>query len=175
MPNTNMASTQNAAAGVTATHVSTLFPGAVSSITGGVGGVSAAGSYAINTSTMNSSYLMSSGIVPSPSYVTIGSYGDIIAISSPSTGKEIVKIDGNGSVIWNNEVNIDAAAESFSKVLQLSAEKSAGISTSVKQRIRDTVFDEIIEFAKEKGSLNADDLTFMLRSIKIMDKLKDIK
>jgi hypothetical protein len=45
----------------------------------------------------------------------------------------------------------------------------------VKQRMRDAVFEELIDMAKSKGSLTADDLTYLQQAAKIMDKLKGIK
>lgn len=38
--------------------------------------------------------------------------------------------------------------------------------------MRDTVFEEMISLAKEKGSLTVEDLTYLHTAAKIMDKLK---
>jgi len=48
----------------------------------------------------------------------------------------------------------------------------AGITHGVKLRMRDSVFADLIEIAKEKGSLTADDLTYLLEASKIVEKLK---
>jgi hypothetical protein len=81
-----------------------------------------------------------------------------------------VNIDG--SVTWSQEINIDEAAEAFSCTLRLGAELASGINKKVKAEMRDTVFEEIIELAKVKGTLTLDDLTFMYEASKIMEKLK---
>jgi len=49
---------------------------------------------------------------------------------------------------------------------------AAGISDRVKYDARDSVFTELINIAKEKGPLSADDLTYFLEASKIMEKLK---
>jgi hypothetical protein len=87
---------------------------------------------------------------------------------------ELVRIENDGTVKWKDDATVDAAAESFAKTLQLGAEKAAGITYGVKQRMRDTVFEEIISMSKEKGSLTPEDLTYLWQAAKIMDKLKGI-
>lgn len=94
-----------------------------------------------------------------------------ISAKNPS-GKEIVRLNNDGTVTWNGEINIDEAAEAFSTSLSLGAELANGLTYAVKQRMRDTVFAEMISMAKEKGSLTADDLTYLHQAAKIMDKLK---
>lgn len=89
-----------------------------------------------------------------------------------SNNKEIVRLNKDGSVTWANGINVDEAATAFSKSLQLGAERSAGVTAGVKQRMRDTIFEEMIEMAKIKGTLDANELTYMLSAAKIMDKLK---
>ena len=91
-----------------------------------------------------------------------------------SNGKLIVSIDDKGIVKWDNDINIDEAAKAFSSSLIIGSELAAGITYSAKQRMRDAVFIELIDIASEKGSLTADDLTYLHRSAKIIDKLKDI-
>ena len=104
---------------------------------------------------------------------TIGTMQPPSAISvTNSNNKEIVRLNKDGSVTWADEINVDEAANAFSKSLQLGAERSAGITAGVKQRMRDTIFEEMIEMAKVKGTLTADELTYMLSAAKIMDKLK---
>jgi hypothetical protein len=78
----------------------------------------------------------------------------------------------DGSVTWPNGIEIDEAAEAFGKSLQLGAEMRAGINKSVKLKMRDSVFEDLISIAKEKGSLTAEDLTYLLEASKIVEKLK---
>ena len=89
-------------------------------------------------------------------------------------GSEIVRINKDGTVTWANGIQIDEAAEAFSKSLTYSAELKAGISKKVKLEMRDTVFEELIKIAKLKGSLSADDLTYLLEASKIIEKLKGV-
>lgn len=93
-------------------------------------------------------------------------------IQFQSAGKEIVKLNMDGSVTWGNDINIDAAAEAFAQSLQLGAEMRAGISNAVKLKMRDSIFEDLISIAKEKGSLSAEDLTYLLEASKIVEKLK---
>ncbi len=97
---------------------------------------------------------------------------DILKLQNTS-GKEIVKLTHEGRVIWADlEMNEDEAAQAFSRSMQYSAELKAGITKAVKTKMRDTVFEEIISIAKQKGSLNVDDLTYLLEASKIIEKLK---
>lgn len=96
-----------------------------------------------------------------------------IARFSNSAGKEIVRLTQEGKVIWADpEMNEDEAAQAFTRSLEFSAELKAGITKAVMVRIRDSVFEEIINIAKQKGTLTADDLTYLLEASKIMEKLK---
>jgi hypothetical protein len=85
---------------------------------------------------------------------------------------EIVRLERDGTVIWGDTIDIDAAAESFSKSLTMGSELAAGITYATKLRMRDTVFEEIISIAKSKGPLSVEDLTYLLQSSKIVEKLK---
>lgn len=89
-------------------------------------------------------------------------------------GEELVRINDDGTVEWKNGIKIDEAAESFSKSLTLGMELVSGINYKTKQAIRDIVFSELIGIAKEKGTLDATELTYMLQTAKIMDKLRHI-
>lgn len=89
-----------------------------------------------------------------------------------SSNKEIVRLNADGSVTWNSEIDVDAAAEAFGRALTMGAELSAGITKRVKLKMRDSIFEDIISIAKEKGSLTADDLTYLLEASKIVEKLK---
>ncbi len=90
-------------------------------------------------------------------------------------GSEIVRLNKDGTVTWAEDINVDEAAESFSKAISLGVEMQIGITQSVKLRMRDSVFEDLIEIAKEKGSLTADDLTYLLKASKIIEKLKGSK
>jgi hypothetical protein len=89
-----------------------------------------------------------------------------------NSGKEIVRLNKDGSVTWDKEINVDEAAAAFARSINLGAEMMAGITQGVKHRMRDSVFNDLIEIAKEKGSLSADDLTYLLSAAKIVEKLK---
>lgn len=105
----------------------------------------------------------------------IGSYGYIQSdkvITLANGGKELVSLDKNGKVTWANDIELDEAAEAFEKLLVISAELKAGISQTVKLKMRDSIFESLIGIAKEKGSLTADDLTYLLEASKIVEKLK---
>ena len=97
---------------------------------------------------------------------------DLIKFNNPTTSKEIVRVTNEGKVVWNEEIDIDAAAEAFSRSISMGTELKAGITEKVKRDMRDSVFEDIIEIAKQKGSLNAEDLTYLLQAAKIMEKLK---
>lgn len=89
------------------------------------------------------------------------------------TGKDIVRVTQDGEVIWADpEMNENEAAQALTRSMQQSAELKAGITKTVKSKMRDTVFEEIINIAKQKGSLTADDLTYLLEASKIIEKLK---
>lgn len=89
-----------------------------------------------------------------------------------SNNKEIVRLNKDGSVTWDNGINVDEAAEAFSRSMSLGGELAAGITYGVKQRMRDTVFEEIISIAREKGNISLEDLQYLHQAAKIVDKLK---
>lgn len=95
-----------------------------------------------------------------------------IKYTNPTTNKEIVRVTPEGKVVWADDIEIDEAAEAFSRALSVGAELKAGITERVKRDMRDSIFEDIIEIAKQKGSLNAEDLTYLLQAAKIMEKLK---
>jgi hypothetical protein len=102
------------------------------------------------------------------------SVNNVLTLYGPNN-KELVRIEKDGSVKWNDDATVDEAAAAFAKSLSVGAERAAGITHGVKQRMRDTVFEEMISMAKEKGNLSADDLTYLWQAAKIMDKLKGVK
>lgn len=89
-----------------------------------------------------------------------------------NSSKEIVRLNADGSVVWNGEIDVDAAAEAFGRSITIGAEISAGITKRVKLKMRDSVFEDIISIAKEKGPLSAEELTYILEASKIVEKLK---
>jgi hypothetical protein len=93
-------------------------------------------------------------------------------IFTDPVGKEIVRILEDGTVKWADGIKIDEAAKALSESFVLGYELSAKITYSIKQRMRDSVFEEMISMAEEKGSITAEDLTFLWRAAKIIDKLK---
>lgn len=147
-------------------------------------GMSVTGNITVNAQVPNSGYYTTgavSTIGPLPNIIGSNyASGYTISTQQPTStivfnnnnNQEIVRLNKDGSVTWANGINVDEAADAFSKSLQLGGERSVGITQGVKQRMRDTVFEEIIELARIKGTLNANDLTYMLSAAKIMDKLK---
>jgi len=130
-----------------------------------VGNITAAAANPSSWITMNSGIAgtaMGSFTITPPNHI----------ITLSSNNQEIVRLNLDGSVTWANGVNIDAAAESFGQSLQMGAEMRAGVSKAVKLRMRDSVFEDLINIAKEKGSLTAEDLTYLLEASKIVEKLK---
>lgn len=123
---------------------------------GGAAGAGYAGAINIPSSTFTYS-------IPAPKNI-IALHGD--------NNQEIVRLNRDGSVTWADEIKVDEAAESFARALTYSAEIKAGVTKGVKLRMRDSVFETLINIAKEKGPLSADDLTYLLESSKIIEKLK---
>lgn len=87
-------------------------------------------------------------------------------------GGEIVRLNQDGTITWASDIDVDEAAEAFGRAVSLGAEMQTGITQGVKQRMRDSVFNDLINIAKEKGSLTAEDLTFLLEASKIVEKLR---
>ncbi len=120
--------------------------------------------------------------IHTPKY-SIGSTSSSVTISSTSvlpsifslydsSSKELMRVNRDGSVTWHDDIKIDEAAEAFGKAINLGSEISSGITENVKRKMRDSVFEDLISIAKEKGSLNAEDLTYLLQASKIVEKLK---
>jgi hypothetical protein len=87
-------------------------------------------------------------------------------------GLPIVTVNSDGETIWHNKIDIDEAADALGKSLYLSAELKSGITETSKRKMRDSIFEDLISIAKEKGSLTAEDLTYLLSASKIVEKLK---
>jgi len=116
------------------------------------------------------------GVSPSSTFsLGDGDAAPIISIHGGTPSREIVRLNKDGSVSWAAGIEIDEAAKALSDSIQLSAESAAGIVQGVKLRMRDSVFEDIIGIAREKGALTADDLTYLLEASKIVEKLKSKK
>jgi hypothetical protein len=89
-----------------------------------------------------------------------------------SAGVEIVRLNNNGSVVWANGIVPDEAIDSFRSSLEIAAEQKVGIHMGTKHRMRDSVFKDLIEVARDKGPLSAEDLTYLLEASKIVERLK---
>lgn len=88
-------------------------------------------------------------------------------------GKEIVRIDADGTVVWANGINVDTAAASLTSSFYLGTERMAKITEGVKRRMRDSVFKSMLDIIKEQGdTISVDELTRYWEAAKIMDKLK---
>jgi hypothetical protein len=89
-------------------------------------------------------------------------------------GETVFSVDNDGKIIWQSTIESDVkeAAENFSSYIGLEVEKKAGIYDTTKRKIRDSIFNDLIKIAVEKGSLNADDLTYLLEASKMLEKLK---
>lgn len=94
------------------------------------------------------------------------------AIKSPILDLDIVKINRDGSVSWKDGIKIDEAAEALTRSLSLGIERVAGVTQKVKSDMRDSIFNDLILITEKKGSLTVEDLTLILESSKIMEKLK---
>jgi hypothetical protein len=127
-------------------------------ITSAIGG-GGAGNITINP--ISSVFSIGASYAPTSSIITLS-----------SSGKEIVRLNQDGTVTWANGIQVDEAAEAFGRSLTYSAELKAGITKRVKLEMRDSVFEDLIGIAKEKGSLTVDDLTYLLAASKIVEKLK---
>lgn len=148
----------------------------------GIGTASCLPTYAMNTMNTGagmSGYAPSSGYTVTP-YISSNNFTigtnlhnstSVVVFYNPNNS-EIVRLNKDGTITWGNGINVDEAAEAFGRAISLGAEMQAGITEGSKRRMRDSVFADIIEIAKEKGFLTADDLTYLLEASKIVEKLK---
>lgn len=148
--------------------VNTAGFGPIPYATGGPGGVHITGAQGAGTGNIMTNYTTSA-----MNSISISQPPNVISIRGPNN-KAIVTIENDGSVTWAGDINIDEAAEAFGRALSLSVEMRAGITSAIKSRIRDSVFEDLISIARDKGSLTAEDLTYLLRSSKIIENLKGI-
>lgn len=94
----------------------------------------------------------------------------------PGTVEVLLTVEKNGTVRWHDDIlDTDAAAEAFKRSVELGVELKAGISNAVKLRMRDSVFEDLINLAKERGPLTAEDLTYFMEASKIVERLANIK
>ena len=167
MSNNNIAAstTINTAIPASTTTINTAIPASTTISSGLWSGITASGYNNSNYTYTYNNNLQTGNITfhtPKSSLLSI----------SDTNNKELVRMDNDGTVIWGSTMNIDEAAEAFGKTLTLGAEISAGITKRVKLEMRDSVFNDLIDIAKEKGSLTADDLSYLLKASKIVEKLK---
>lgn len=120
-------------------------------------------------STFSSPYYATSGFTGS---YTPASYATNIITLYNRLGKKVVELNEDGKVTWANGIEVDEAAEAFGRSLNLSAEQKIGITSNVKMKMRDSVFNDLIDIAKEKGPLSVEDLQYLLSASKIVEKLK---
>lgn len=85
---------------------------------------------------------------------------------------DIVSVNRDGSITWHTDIDINSAAEAFSKVLRIGTEIAAGIKAGVRKEIRNEIFQELIEISKDK-EITTEELTFLLNSKIIIEKLTD--
>lgn len=88
-----------------------------------------------------------------------------------SKGTPILSVDKSGVVTWKAGYEIDQAAEAFAQAMQSGVEKSVGITSAIKSRMRDSVFNDLIAIAKEKGPLSTKELEYLLSASKIIERL----
>jgi hypothetical protein len=134
-----------------------------------------------NTAVINATTAATTGSIfgGGSTFSSIGTYANNYQTSGTvfhtQSKKEIVRLSENGDVIWADGVNIDEAADAMARAMTIGSEMAAGITNTVKLKMRDSVFEDLINIAKEKGPLNADDLTYLLSASKIVEKLKGPK
>lgn len=154
--------------------VTVTMPPSISNTGYGTLSVNPAGNLTGAANNITSNYITSTAYVMG-SGLYLGTPARTSAITihgSDASQSEIVRLNLDGTVVWANGIKIDEAARAFARVLTDGAELRAGITQAVKLRMRDSVFNDIIALARERGSLTADDLTFMLEASKMVEKLK---
>ena len=153
-------------------NTSTILTG--TTVTAGINTITVPNPYLTSAPYYSTATSNSSNYITSSSNYAIGATGikptDLITLHS--SGKEIVKVTVDGEVKWANGINVDEAAEAFSKSVTVGSEIAAGITQRVKSKMRDSMFEDLINIAKDKGSLTAEDLTYLLQASKMMEKLK---
>ena len=89
------------------------------------------------------------------------------------TNDVLVTLYPDGRVEWADNIEIDEAAAKFSAMLNISPDIIANIKYENKKKIRDSIFEDMIELAKDKN-LTVEDLTCMWHTAKMMDKLRGL-
>ncbi len=143
-------------------------------LTTGVGGYGNAGYYpqSITVSPSNTVY---NGVGTwQTTYSGIQNRGNEVILCN-TVGAEILRVNLNGDVIWASHIKIDEAAQALATAMSLGVEFSAGFKNNLKGKIRDRVFEEIINMSKESGFLTTKELTNIFEASKIMEKLKGIE
>jgi len=104
------------------------------------------------------------------SRVSFGGGNSVIALYGDD-GEEIVKLRGDGIVVWKSGTQVDEATKAFSLALRQGAAMTGGITAVVKAEIRNEIYANLIALAKEKGNLSIEDLTFDRDSCILVEKL----
>lgn len=99
----------------------------------------------------------------------------LLAISYEDT--EIFRLDYNGKSTWKDGIQVDRAAEAFSRAIQYGITETTGLNKTVRRELRmagwDAAFEEIIRAVEAGRNLDTEELTYMRDAIKILDKLSD--
>ena len=121
--------------------------------------------YVYNVSSINSGLVNTGFVGNNYSY-------DVISFRGKDN-KEVVSVKSDGTVVWADGIQINEAAEAFSRSMTLGSEMCAKITSRVRREIKDVIFDELHKLALEKGSITAEDIKYFHQCTKLMDKLKD--
>ena len=109
---------------------------------------------------------------PAPTTYTLQQVSPTLLSLFNKHNGEIVRLNCDGTVSWSNGIDIDAAASALGSALTLSAENQAGITDRVRRDIRNDVYTDLINVATKKGPISAEELTYLLESSKMYEKLK---
>jgi len=86
-------------------------------------------------------------------------------------GSEILRISYNGCVTWVDVDKYDDAARIFTDMIQLSVERSAGITDAWAASIETEIYTGLVQLAELKGPLTLADLTNDLDQRKLIKTL----
>jgi len=120
---------------------------------------------------VSSAKFSGSGIFSSMDHsrISVGA-GSLITMFN-SNNEEVVRLREDGIVIWKHGINIDDATRAFSIALRQGAVVCSGVGAIARTEIRSEIYANLINLAKEKGSLTIDDLTFDRDSCILVEKL----